>query len=104
MLYACTKTLRRVPTHSPCGRIAGAMRSAWCGDFTACRIFSRCIDSSSGPLVSATSMVCAVGARLLHGALQHLLAEPARQTLTLMPYFFSKAATSAPMSSVCAEV
>src|SRR5688500_19701808 len=27
VLYACTKTLRRVPTHSPCGRIAGAIRS-----------------------------------------------------------------------------
>ena len=27
VLYACTKTLSRVPTHSPCGRMAGAIRS-----------------------------------------------------------------------------
>ena len=74
VLYACTKTLSRVPTHSPCGRMAGAIRSAWCGLFTSCRIFSRCSDSSSGPLVSMTSTVNRLARRLLHGAMEHVLA------------------------------
>src|SRR6266446_4884384 len=37
--------------------MAGAMRSAWCGDLTCCRTFSRCSDSISGPLVSTMSTV-----------------------------------------------
>src|SRR3989449_803360 len=83
--------------------MAGAMRSAWCGDLTCCSTFSRCSDSISGPLVSTTSTVLRL-ARASATARCSTFSELARQTLTLTPYFFSKAPTSAPMSSDCAEV
>src|SRR5438105_7422779 len=43
-------TLRRVPTHSPCGRIAAGIRSARCGEFTRCVSCSRCSISISGAI------------------------------------------------------
>ncbi len=88
VLYACTKTLRREPTHSPCGRIAGSIRSAWCGLLIACRICSRLSDSISGPLVSTTSTVWRP-ARASAMARLSTDSEPARQIVARMPYFFS---------------
>jgi hypothetical protein len=70
---------------------------------TAVRIFSRDSASSSGPLVSATSIVCLLP-RASWTARCSTFSLLARQTLTLMPYFFSNAATSGPMSSFCADV
>jgi hypothetical protein len=65
--------------------------------------FSRESASSSGPLVSQTSTVwrlprASVTARCSTFSLDE------RHTFTLMPYFFSNADTSAPMSSLWAEV
>src|SRR6266508_3758410 len=76
------------PTHSPWGRIAGAIRSAWCGDLTCCRTFSRCSDSISGPLVSTMSTVLRL-ARASATARCSTFSELARHTLTFTAYFFS---------------
>src|SRR5712664_500598 len=61
------------------------------------------MDSSSGPLVSSTSTAKRL-ARASVTARCSTFSELVRNMLTLMPYFFSKAATSAPMSSPWAEV
>ena len=73
------------------------------GDFTATKTFSRCIASISGPFVSTMSTVL----RLLRASVTarcSTFSLPARQVVVFRPYFFSKPAISAPMSSLCADV
>ena len=72
------------------------MRSARYGDFTATVSFSRDMASSSGPLVSATSIECLLE-RLSVTKRCSTFSLLERHTFTLMPYFFSNAETSAPM-------
>jgi hypothetical protein len=79
------------------------MRSLRCGDLNASSTFSRCIASSSGPLVSRTS-ASARFARASVTARCSTFSELARQPFTFTPYFFSKAVESAARSSEMSDV
>src|SRR5258706_13993728 len=67
--------------------MAGAIRSAWCGDLICCRTFSRCSDSISGPLVSTTSTVLRL-ARASATARCSTFSELCRPNADLHPDFF----------------
>ena len=64
--------LRRLATHSPCGRSASGISSAVSGVLTACRSFSRCSASSSAATVAKPSTRQRPGARLGHGSLHEV--------------------------------